>query len=258
SDLKDAAVEALLGIDELTGEPLNEVTEEGWNRKQIREAVSLVEKKIMREMIVREGRRLDGRGLTEVRDIWCETNYLPRVHGSAIFSRGETQVLASVTLGTTKDVQPVDQIFDTEDKSFYLHYSFPPFSVGEARFLRGPGRREIGHGMLAERALKPVLPNPESFPYSIRIIADVLESNGSSSMASVCSGSLALMDARVPIRIDVAGVAMGLIKEGEGTAVLTDMLGTEDHLGDMDFEITGARDGVTACQMDIKISGLSR
>lgn len=258
SDLKDAAVEALLGIDELTGEPLNEVTEEGWNRKQIREAVSLVEKKIMREMIVREGRRLDGRGLTEVRDIWCETNYLPRVHGSAIFSRGETQVLASVTLGTTKDVQPVDQIFDTEDKSFYLHYSFPPFSVGEARFLRGPGRREIGHGMLAERALKPVLPNPESFPYSIRINADVLESNGSSSMASVCSGSLALMDAGVPIRKSVAGVAMGLIKEGEDTAVLTDILGTEDHLGDMDFKITGTRDGVTACQMDIKISGLSR
>ncbi len=259
SEFKTGVVEALLGKDdEESGESQAETTEEGWTKGEIKGAVGIVEKKIMRGMIVKEGRRLDGRGLTDVRDIWCETSYLPRVHGSSIFTRGETQVMASVTLGTTKDVQPVDQIFDNEDKSFYLHYSFPPFSVGEARFLRGPGRREIGHGMLAERALKPMLPPSESFPYSIRINADVLESNGSSSMASVCSGSLALMDAGVPIKKAVAGVAMGLIEEEGATAVLTDILGTEDHLGDMDFKITGTRDGVTACQMDIKISGLSR
>ena len=259
SELKDAAVEMLLGKDdEATGEVSAEMTPEGWTRKEIREAVGEVEKKMMRRMIAREGRRLDGRGLDEVRDIWAEVGTLPRVHGSSVFTRGETQVLASVTLGTTKDVQPVDQIFDQEDKRFYLHYSFPPFSVGEARFLRGPGRREIGHGMLAERALAPMLPSMEEFPYSIRVNADVLESNGSSSMASVCSGSLALMDAGVPIRKAVAGVAMGLISEEGDTAVLTDILGTEDHLGDMDFKITGTRDGITACQMDIKIAGLSR
>ncbi|MEX1055378.1 MAG: polyribonucleotide nucleotidyltransferase, partial [Rhodothermales bacterium] len=203
-------------------------------------------------------RRLDGRRLDEVRDIWIEAGYLPRVHGSAVFTRGETQVLASVTLGTGREVQAVDQIFDDEDKRFYLHYNFPPFCTGEAKFLRGTSRREIGHGMLAERALLPVLPNHEEFPYTIRINADVLESNGSSSMASVCSGSLALMDAGVPIKKAVSGVAMGLIHEGDRTAILTDILGTEDHLGDMDFKLTGTREGVTACQMDIKISGLSR
>ena len=193
-----------------------------------------------------------------MRDIWCEVGYLPRVHGSAIFTRGETQVMASITLGTGKDVQPVDQIFDTTDKRFYLHYSFPPFSVGEARFLRGPSRREIGHGYLAERSLVGMLPPEDEFPYTIRLNTDVLESNGSSSMASVCSGSMALMDAGVPIKKPVGGVAMGLIKEGDRVAVLTDILGTEDHLGDMDFKLTGTRDGITACQMDIKISGLSR
>ncbi|HMB92213.1 MAG TPA: hypothetical protein VKP65_15280, partial [Rhodothermales bacterium] len=188
----------------------------------------------MREMILSEGRRIDGRDLRQVRDIWCEVGYLPRVHGSAIFTRGETQVLASVTLGTGKDVQPVDQVFDTEDKRFYLHYAFPPFSTGEAKFLRGASRREIGHGYLAERALARMLPDAADFPYTIRINADVLESNGSSSMASVCSGSLAMMNAGVPIKKAVAGVAMGLISDGERTAVLTDILGTEDHLGDMD------------------------
>jgi len=180
------------------------------------------------------------------------------VHGSSVFTRGETQVLSSVTLGTSKDVQPVDQIFDSSDKRFYLHYSFPPFSVGEVKFLRGPSRREIGHGMLAERALLPLLPETEEFPYTIRINSDVLESNGSSSMASVCSGSLALMDAGVPMKKAVSGIAMGLIAEGDKVSILSDILGTEDHLGDMDFKITGTRDGITACQMDIKIAGLTQ
>ncbi len=258
-DIKEAVVTELLGEDNpAIGLTRAEVTEEGYTEQQIREAVSAIEKREMRSMILNENRRIDGRGLDEVRDIWTEVGYLPRVHGSAIFTRGETQVLASVTLGTGKDVQAVDQIFDTEDKRFYLHYNFPPFSTGEAKFLRGASRREIGHGMLAERALQVVLPSPEEFPYTIRINADVLESNGSSSMASVCSGSMALMDAGVPIRKAVAGIAMGLIHEGDRTAVLTDILGTEDHLGDMDFKLTGTRDGVTACQMDIKIAGLTR
>jgi len=187
-----------------------------------------------------------------------EVGYLPRVHGSAIFTRGETQVLASITLGTSEDVQPVDEVFADTDKSFYLHYRFPPFSVGEASYLRGPKRREIGHSMLAERALRPVIPEQDQFPYTIRINADVMESNGSSSMASVCAGSLALMDAGVPIEKPVAGIAMGLVQHEGETKVLTDILGQEDHLGDMDFKITGTRDGVTACQMDMKIEGLSR
>ena len=199
-----------------------------------------------------------GRGLDEVRDLWMEVGYLPRVHGSAIFTRGETQVLGSVTLGTSKDVQAVDEVFDEEDKSFYLHYRFPPFSVGEAGFLRGPKRREIGHGILAERALRPVIPSQDQFPYTIRVNAEVLESNGSSSMASVCAGSLALMDAGVPIKKPVAGIAMGLVQHEGETRILTDILGQEDHLGDMDFKITGTRDGITACQMDMKIEGLSR
>lgn len=258
SDIKDAAVEALLGRDEVTGEPLAEATEEGWTSKEIRQAVSAVESEVMREMILSDGRRLDGRRLDEVRDIWCEVGYLPRVHGSAIFTRGETQVLASVTLGTSRDVQAVDQVFDTTDKTFFLHYNFPPFCTGEAKFLRGASRREIGHGYLAERALQAMLPSAERFPYTIRVNADVLESNGSSSMASVCSGSLALMDAGVPVEKPVAGIAMGLIAEGERTAILSDILGTEDHLGDMDFKLTGTKDGITACQMDIKVSGLSR
>src|SRR5690606_4144755 len=177
-----------------------EVTEEGYTEQQIREAVSAIEKREMRSMILNENRRIDGRGLDEVRDIWMEVGYLPRVHGSAIFTRGETQVLASVTLGTSKDVQMIDQIFVQGDKRFFLHYEFPPFCPGEIRFLRGPGRREIGHGYLAERALAAMLPGESSFPYTIRVNADVLESNGSSSMASVCAGSLALMDAGVPVK----------------------------------------------------------
>lgn len=249
-EIKEEAVEKLLGDDDTTAE--------GYDESDIKEAVSAVEKEAMREMIVKHGRRIDDRGRDEVRDIWSEVGTLPRAHGSSVFTRGETQVLATVTLGTSKDVQPVDQIFDQEDKRFFLHYRFPPFCVGEARFLRGPGRREIGHGMLAERALEGQLPDHDDFPYTIRVNTDVLESNGSSSMASVCSGALALMDAGVPLKKPVAGIAMGLIKEGDDTAILTDILGTEDHLGDMDFKITGTRDGITACQMDIKISGLSR
>jgi polyribonucleotide nucleotidyltransferase len=187
-------------------------------------------------------------------------DYLPRVHGSAIFTRGETQTLVQVTLGTGRDVQAIDQLFDQVDKRFYLHYNFPPFSTGEVKFLRGPGRREIGHGYLAERALSAVVPGADEFPYTIRVISDILESNGSSSMATVCSGALAMMDAGVPLRKPVAGIAMGLIAEGDGgrVAILSDILGTEDHLGDMDFKVCGTRDGITACQMDIKISGLSQ
>ncbi len=259
ADVKEEAVTALLGEDDPeTGQVRAEATEEGYTRADIKAAVAVVEKEIMREMIMAEGRRIDGRGTREVRDIWCEAAYLPRVHGSAIFTRGETQVLALVTLGTTRDVQPVDQVFTQEDKRFFLHYEFPPFSTGEVKFLRGASRREIGHGYLAERALQGMMPDQEDFPYSVRINADVLESNGSSSMASVCSGSLALMDAGVPVKKAVAGIAMGLISDGQRTAILTDILGTEDHLGDMDFKLTGTRDGITACQMDIKISGLSR
>ena len=245
--IKDDAVEALASDEE-----------DGFDAGTIRDAVSAVEKESMREMILAEDKRVDGRDLTSVRDLSMETGYLPRVHGSAIFTRGETQVLGSLTLGTSKDVQPVDEVFDDTDKSFYLHYRFPPFSVGEASFLRGPKRREIGHGMLAERALRPVIPAQDEFPYVIRINADVMESNGSSSMASVCAGSLALMDAGVPIKKPVSGIAMGLVTDGERTKVLTDILGLEDHLGDMDFKITGTRDGITACQMDIKVAGLSR
>jgi len=236
----------------------NDATEDGYTASDIKEAVGIVEKEIIREMILSDGKRIDGRSVTDVRAIWTDTNYLPRVHGSSVFTRGETQVMASVTLGTGRDMQAVDQVFDTTDRRFYLHYSFPPFSVGEAKFLRGPGRREIGHGMLAERALSKMLPDMDTFPYAIRINADVLESNGSSSMASVCSGSMALMDAGVPVKKPVAGIAMGLISDGARTAILSDILGTEDHLGDMDFKLTGTRDGITACQMDIKIQGLTR
>ncbi len=226
--------------------------------KEAGAAASCVERDVMRELVLSDQRRIDGRSPQEVRPIWCQAGYLPRVHGSAIFTRGETQVLASVTLGTTRDVQPVDQVFDDQDKRFFLHYEFPPFSTGEVKMLRGASRREVGHGFLAERALQGMLPDMDVFPYTIRVNADVLESNGSSSMASVCSGSMALMDAGVPVRAAVAGVAMGLISDGERSVVLTDILGTEDHLGDMDFKVTGTRKGITACQMDIKIGGLSQ
>ena len=248
--VKDEAVESILGD--------ADQTPEGYTRGDVRDAVGKVQKREMRSMILDEGRRIDGRGLDDVRDLDMDAGLLPRVHGSALFTRGETQVLGSVTLGTSKDVQPVDEVFADQDKSFFLHYRFPPFSVGEAGFLRGPKRREIGHGMLAERALSPAIPSQDDFPYTIRVNAEVTESNGSSSMASVCAGSLALMDAGVPLKKPVAGIAMGLVKRGDDTAILTDILGQEDHLGDMDFKLTGTRDGITACQMDIKIAGLSR
>jgi polyribonucleotide nucleotidyltransferase len=226
----------------------------------ISEASALFKEKLsesMRQMILSENKRVDGRKTTAVRSIWGETGLLPRVHGSAIFTRGETQVMAAVTLGGGEDEQTIDSIHGRYGKSFMLHYNFPPFCVGETGPLRSPGRREIGHGTLAERAIKAILPDPLTFPYTIRLVSEVLESNGSSSMGTVCSGSLALMDAGVPIKTPVAGVAMGLIQHGEQTAILTDILGDEDHLGDMDFKVAGTHKGITAIQMDIKVSGLT-
>jgi polyribonucleotide nucleotidyltransferase len=208
-------------------------------------------------MILEKGSRADGRGPTDIRPITCEVGVLPRTHGSALFTRGETQSLAVVTLGSTDDEQRIDALEGEYFRTFMLHYNFPPFSVGEARPLRSPGRREVGHGALAERALKPVIPDKEKFPYTLRLVSDILESNGSSSMATVCGGSLAMMDAGVPIKEPVAGIAMGLIKEDDRVTVLSDILGLEDHLGDMDFKVTGTKNGVTALQMDIKIAGIT-
>jgi len=201
--------------------------------------------------------RIDGRKPDEIRDIWTEVGYLPRTHGSAIFTRGETQALVSVTLGTKRDEQSIDTLFDTESKRFMLNYNFPPFCTGEAKMMRGTSRREIGHGNLAERALKKMVPSNDDFAYTIRIVSDILESNGSSSMASVCGGSMALMDAGVPMRKPVAGIAMGLVTDGKKNIVLSDITGEEDHFGDMDFKVTGTTEGVTACQMDIKVSGIT-
>jgi polyribonucleotide nucleotidyltransferase len=211
----------------------------------------------VRKMILENRKRADGRGPSDIRPVTCEVSILPRTHGSALFTRGETQALAVVTLGTSDDEQRIDALEGEYYRTFMLHYNFPPFSVGEARPLRSPGRREIGHGALAERALKSVLPAKKDFPYTIRLVSDILESNGSSSMATVCGGSLALMDAGVPIKEPVAGIAMGLIKEGEQVLVLSDILGLEDHLGDMDFKVCGTEQGVTALQMDIKIAGIT-
>lgn len=211
----------------------------------------------VRNMILEKGSRADGRGPADIRQITCEVSALPRTHGSAIFTRGETQSLAVVTLGTADDEQRIDALEGEYMRTFMLHYNFPPFSVGEARPLRSPGRREVGHGALAERALAPVIPSKEVFPYTLRIVSDILESNGSSSMATVCGGSLALMDAGVPVSKAVAGIAMGLIKEGDRVMILSDILGLEDHLGDMDFKVCGTRQGVTALQMDIKIGGIT-
>jgi len=216
------------------------------------------EKNVVRKMILEKKKRVDGRNLNEVRPISIKTGYLPRVHGSSVFTRGETQALVSATLGTNSDEQRLDTLELKGTKHFYLHYNFPAFCTGETKFIGGPGRREIGHGMLAERALVSVLPDREKFPYTIRIVSDILESNGSSSMASVCGGALALMDAGVPISNPVAGIAMGLIKEGDQVAILSDILGSEDHLGDMDFKVAGTKNGITALQMDIKIAGLDK
>jgi len=216
-----------------------------------------LERKVMREMILKEGRRIDGRTEKEIRPISAEVGILPRAHGSALFNRGETQALVTLTLGTAGDEQRLDFILGEEMRSFMLHYNFPPYCVGEAKPLRSPGRREIGHGNLARRALLPILPDKEKFPYTIRLVSEILSSNGSSSMATVCGGTLALMDGGVPIRDQVAGIAMGLLKEGDRVVVLTDILGDEDHAGDMDFKVCGTAKGVTAMQMDIKIEGLT-
>ena len=226
--------------------------------KEIAGVVGKIKKKTMRNSILSDKIRIDGRKTTDVRAISCDIGPLPRTHGSSIFTRGETQSLVTATLGTTSDKQIIDALLGEYKKSFMLHYNFPPFCVGEASFLRGPGRREIGHGALAERALVNILPTEEEFPYTIRLVSEILESNGSSSMASVCGGALSLMDAGVPIKAPVAGIAMGLIKEGEDVAILSDILGDEDHLGDMDFKVAGTREGVTAFQMDIKITGVTR
>lgn len=235
-----------------------------WSEEEIMENVGYlkdfyhdVEKEVMRRRIVQDDVRMDGRKHDEIRPITIELDLLPRAHGSALFTRGETQSLGIVTLGATMDEQIVDTMFEEGSKSFMLHYNFPPFSTGEVKKLRGPGRREIGHGHLAERSLKNIVPKDEDFPYTIRVVSEILESNGSSSMATVCSGSLALMAAGVPMKKHVAGVAMGMIQEPDKTVVLTDILGNEDHMGDMDFKVTGTRDGITAFQMDVKVSGVS-
>ena len=220
-----------------------------------------VEKAAMRNMILDEGMRLDGRSTTQIRPIWCEVGYLPCAHGSAIFTRGETQSLSTVTLGTKLDMKELDEVLVQGTEQFVLHYNFPPFSTGEAKAQRGVGRREIGHGNLAWRALKPMVPLAPENPYAVRVVSDILESNGSSSMATVCAGCLALMDAGVKIKKPVAGIAMGLITDEKNPndryAILSDILGDEDHLGDMDFKVTGTKDGITATQMDIKVDGLS-
>ncbi len=225
--------------------------------KDIAEILHDIEKDLMRERILTEGKRLDGRTTTEVRPITCEIGVLPRTHGSSLFTRGETQSLTTLTLGSKRDEQIIDGLQEEYSKRFMLHYNFPPFSVGETGRYSGPGRREIGHGNLAERALKFLIPPEGTFPYTIRLNSDILESNGSSSMATVCAGSLALMDAGVPVPKAIAGIAMGLIKEGDNYSVLTDILGNEDHLGDMDFKVAGSAEGITAFQMDIKIQGIS-
>jgi polyribonucleotide nucleotidyltransferase len=217
----------------------------------------ILRERIFREQVINNKRRPDGRAFDKVRDIWVEVGVLPRTHGSAIFTRGETQALVTTTLGTSDDKQRLETFEGEAKKRFLLHYNFPPFSVGEVQFLRGAGRREIGHGALAERAISAMLPTEENWPYTMRVVSDILESNGSSSMATVCGASLSLMDAGVPLRSPVAGVAMGLVKEGNDYAILTDIAGAEDHYGDMDFKVAGTKDGITALQMDIKVGGIT-
>ena len=226
--------------------------------KEIKGLLGDLEYEIVREHILKDGMRIDGRDTTTIRPITTEVGLLPRVHGSALFTRGETQALVAATLGTSIDEQRIDSLYGESRKKFLLHYNFPPFSVGETSFRLAPGRREIGHGALAERALERVMPRHEDFPYTIRIVSDTLESNGSSSMATVCGGTMSMMDAGIPIKAPVAGIAMGLIKEGDDVAILSDILGDEDHLGDMDFKVAGTAEGVTALQMDIKIGGVSK
>src|SRR5688572_16865850 len=233
----------------------------GMPEEQQSDTVSVLgslKERILREEILERGQRLDGRRFDEIRPIWTEVGVLPRAHGSCVFTRGETQALVTATLGTDDDAQKIEKVDGESYKRFMLHYNFPPFSVGEVKFLRGPGRREIGHGALAERSLLPIMPSEDVFPYTVRVVADILESNGSSSMATICGGILALMDAGVPIKAPVAGVAMGLVKEGEKYAILSDIAGAEDHYGDMDFKVAGTANGITGLQMDIKVGGITR
>jgi len=225
---------------------------------EVKDLLSGLKKKMMRDKIVFEKSRIDGRAFNEVRPITCEVGCLPRAHGSALFTRGETQALVTATLGSEGDEQRVETLDGMTFRKFMLHYNFPPFCVGEVRFMRGPSRRDIGHGALADRGISAVLPLAEKFPYTMRVVSDVLESNGSSSMATVCGASLALMDGGVPIKNPVSGIAMGLIQEGDETVILSDILGDEDHLGDMDFKVVGTSEGITSLQMDIKISGVTR
>jgi polyribonucleotide nucleotidyltransferase len=239
---------------------LAELSEEDADEKTpwVKNIFASMVKAITRETILDKRERLDGRAFDEIRPVTCEVGVLPRAHGSALFTRGETQALVTCTLGTSDDSQLIESVEGDRRESFMLHYNFPPFSVGEARFLRGPGRREIGHGALARRALTPIIPNDEEFPYTLRVVSDILESNGSSSMASVCGGSMAMMDAGAPTKSAVAGIAMGLVSEGGTYGILTDIAGQEDHYGDMDFKVAGTANGITALQMDIKVEGLSR
>ena len=246
-EVRDAVVAALAG--EESGQ---------WPESAVKAAFSKLEKKIVRSRIIAGQARIDGRDTRTVRPISIKVGVLPRTHGSALFTRGETQALVVATLGTNKDAQIVDAIEGEYRDNFMLHYNFPPYSVGETGMVGSPKRREIGHGRLARRGIQAILPDPDDFPYVMRVVSEITESNGSSSMASVCGSSLALMDAGVPVRAPVAGIAMGLIKEGEQFAVLTDILGDEDHLGDMDFKVAGSAEGVTALQMDIKIDGITR
>src|SRR5712664_3906836 len=246
-------------VDAVKDEIVEAIPEENEEKRTLaKRAFERLREEYFRDDILNKRRRPDGRAFDQIRQITCEVGLLPRVHGSALFTRGETQALATLTLGTKEDMQRLDLLFEQDQfKRFMLHYNFPPFSVGEVKFLRGPGRREIGHGALAERALLSLLPPETDFPYAMRLVSDILESNGSSSMATVCGGSLALMDAGVPIRAACAGIAMGLVVEGDKTAVLTDIAGAEDHYGDMDFKVAGTRAGITALQMDIKVGGIS-
>ncbi|MFH1374092.1 MAG: polyribonucleotide nucleotidyltransferase [bacterium] len=242
---------------EMTKEILEKLAEEyPESGGDIKTVIHDLDSETMRNMVLNETRRIDGRGPDDIRQITCEVGFLPRVHGSAVFTRGQTQALVAITLGTKIDEQRLDELEGESTKSYMLHYNFPPFSTGETKPIRGTNRREIGHGALAERALFPIIPTEGGFPYTIRVVSDVMESNGSSSMASVCGGSLALMDAGVPIKSAVAGIAMGLIKSDDKVVILTDILGDEDHFGDMDFKVTGTSEGITAIQMDIKIAGL--
>jgi polyribonucleotide nucleotidyltransferase len=247
-------------VDQLLDDLVASIPEDEVQRKvEAKQIFKDLKEKVLRDEVLQRGLRLDGRKFDEIRPIWIETGVLPRTHGSAVFTRGETQALVTCTLGTAEDAQKIESFEGEQWKSFMLHYNFPPFSVGEVAFLRGPGRREVGHGALAERALTPMIPGEEKFPYTVRVVSDILESNGSSSMASVCGGSLAMMDAGVPLRASVAGIAMGLVMDEKSGkyAILSDIAGAEDHYGDMDFKVAGTSDGITALQMDIKVTGIT-